>query len=164
PRVTTFSDTARPRRYILRERESPEIERGVPLVKKRWSIAIACTIAGVSAWTLFWTYITNKEKISSSIVQELIHLLRNDHWVKIIFGDGIVAETKWWLNEHPRICGSVDIPQGYVDLSFRVEGNNGSETVYFTSMRRDETQPFEILRFKLVADDGTICKVDSENS
>ncbi|KAK0239365.1 hypothetical protein EDD85DRAFT_821599 [Armillaria nabsnona] len=68
PRVTTFSDTARPRPYLVRKSELPAIKGGLPLIKKTWSAVIACGIASVS---MFWTYITNKETSSSTIMQVL---------------------------------------------------------------------------------------------
>ncbi|KAG7442395.1 uncharacterized protein BT62DRAFT_954777, partial [Guyanagaster necrorhizus] len=160
PRITTFSDTARPRPYLVRKKELPEIKGGLALVKRPWLAVVACSVTGVSAWTLFWTDITIEESLSSPIMKELIHVLRSDTEVKMILGEAIMPEGQWWHKGRPRVYGSVDIPHGYVDIRFRVEGSNGSGTVYFTSKRRDEAPPFDIVRFKVVADDGTVCKVD----
>jgi len=50
----------------------------------------------------------------------------------------------------------VKMLQGNIDISFRVKGHKGAGTVYFTSIRKARGEPFTALRFKIIADDGTI--------
>ncbi|EEB96071.1 hypothetical protein MPER_04855 [Moniliophthora perniciosa FA553] len=87
--------------------------------------------------------------------------LRADPKLKKVLGHAIRPQPEWWLNGDPNI---LDITmQGNVDMSFRIKGSKGSGTVYFTSIRREKGVPFTILRFKVIADDGTIVHVDSEH-
>ncbi|KNZ45434.1 hypothetical protein VP01_811g5 [Puccinia sorghi] len=54
--------------------------------------------------------------------------------------------------------------QGSVDVAFRICGSEGSGKVYFTSVRRDRGSEFEILRWKLIRDDGMILDLVNEEA
>jgi hypothetical protein len=58
----------------------------------------------------------------------------------------------------------VKMLQGNIDISFRVKGHKGAGTVYFTSIRRERGGPFTTLRFKVIADDGTVILIPCEIS
>lgn len=45
---------------------------------------------------------------------------------------------------------------GYIDLQFRIVGSQGTATVIFTSVRKDERATFQVVRWKVIRDsDGT---------
>lgn len=50
---------------------------------------------------------TNQEKISSSVVQQIMRELREDEELRAVLGDAIRMQGEWWLNGDPRIIGSV---------------------------------------------------------
>ncbi|KAJ9091176.1 hypothetical protein QFC20_007710, partial [Naganishia adeliensis] len=54
----------------------------------------------------------------------------------------------------PWISGNVNLPQGKVDLKFRIKGDKEHATVYFTSIRLEQNAEFRIVRYKLVTDSG----------
>ncbi|KAJ3875790.1 cytochrome oxidase complex assembly protein 1-domain-containing protein [Lentinula edodes] len=155
PNVTTYSGTSRPRPYHLKH-PPPALKRDLPRLQKTWPAILAFAVIGVAGWTAFLTFVTNQEKISSSVVQQIMRELREDEELRAVLGDAIRMQGEWWLNGDPRIIGSISTMQGNIDVSFRVKGSKGAGTVYFTSIRREKGVPFEILRFKVIADDGPI--------
>ncbi|KAJ4468724.1 cytochrome oxidase complex assembly protein 1-domain-containing protein [Lentinula aciculospora] len=192
PNVTTYSGTSRPRPYHLKH-PPPALKRDLPRLQRSWPTIVAFAVVGVAGWTVFLTYVTNQEKISSSVVKQIMRELREDEALRAVLGDAIRMQGEWWLNGDPRIIGSVCIVvtlstsrtlstfflqistmQGTIDVSFRVKGSKGAHTtitlsnkrwltpyigagtVYFTSIRREKGVPFETLRFKVIADDGSI--------
>lgn len=46
----------------------------------------------------------------------------------------------------------VNMMQGKVDVSFKIQGSKGTATAYFTSIRRSSHRPFEVLRFLVIPD------------
>ncbi|KAF9010318.1 DUF1783-domain-containing protein [Hymenopellis radicata] len=154
PRVTTYKDTSRPRPY----------QRDLPRLERRWPGTLAFAVVGVAGWVAFYTFVTNQEKISSSVVKQTLRTVRSDMGVKEVLGEAIRPQPEWWLNGDPRIIGSINMMQGNVDVSYRIKGTKGSGTLYFTSVRRDKGLPFDILRFKIIADDGTVIIVDASTA
>jgi len=71
-----------------------------------------------------------------------------------MLGAAIRPEPLWYLNGDPWISGRINMMQGNVDLSFRLKGHKGSGTLYFTSVRKSKHEPFKILRFKVIGDNG----------
>jgi cytochrome c oxidase assembly factor 1 len=89
-------------------------------------------------------------------------MVRDNGELKDMLGDAIRPEPAWYLNGDPWINGSVittthfcsihsisfflcfqiNLPQGNVDLSFRLKGHRGSGTLYFTSIRKAKGEPF----------------------
>ncbi|KAJ3832775.1 cytochrome oxidase complex assembly protein 1-domain-containing protein [Lentinula raphanica] len=155
PNVTVYSGTSRPRPYHLKH-PPPALKRDLPRLEKSWPAIVAFALVGIAGWTAFLTYVTNQEKISSSVVKQIMRELREDEELRTVLGDAIRMQGEWWLNGDPRIIGSISTMQGNIDVSFRIKGSKGAGTVYFTSIRREKGVPFEILRFKVIADDGTI--------
>lgn len=76
-----------------------------------------------------------------------------------MLGEAIRAEPVWYLNGDPWVNGSIRLLQGNVDLSFRVKGHKDSGTLYFTSIRKNKGEPFTILRFKVIGDNGQVIEV-----
>ncbi|RDX56371.1 DUF1783-domain-containing protein [Polyporus arcularius HHB13444] len=149
PEAETFDKTARPGLYY--SRPSP---KDLPPLQNKWPAILALGVLGVSAWGLFMVFVKNQEKLSSSIMQQLMTTVRESPELREVLGEAIRPEPEWWMNGDPWINGAIHIPGGNIDLSFRVKGHKGSGTLYFTSIRRVKGEPFQILRFKVIADDG----------
>jgi cytochrome c oxidase assembly factor 1 len=124
---------------------------------------LAFATVGVSAWAAFLLFATNQEKLASSVVKQILQTVRENEELKEMLGDAIRPEPAWYLNGDPWIHGSVitttrfcsihsisshsfytkiNLPQGNVDLSFRLKGHRGSGTLYFTSIRKAKGEPF----------------------
>jgi len=111
---------------------------------------------GLSAWGAFLLYAMNQERLSSSVVQQIISRLKLEPRLLPALGQSIRFEPQWWAFGDPYISGAVNLLQGNVDVSFRVQGSRGKGTVYFTSIRQTKGATFTILRFKVICDDGTV--------
>ncbi|KAF9460861.1 cytochrome oxidase complex assembly protein 1-domain-containing protein [Collybia nuda] len=157
PPVETFSSTSRPRPYQAKHPQTREL----PLIKKKWPILLTAVLVGVAGWGAFMAYVTNKEKISSSVVRQIMRSVRDDEQLKEALGEVIRPQPEWWLNGDPMIYGRISQLQGNVDVSFRIRGTKGAGTLYFTSIRKDKGLPFTILRFKIICDTGRIIFVDA---
>ena len=118
----------------------------------------ALVVAG-ACWTMFMTYATNQEKISSSVFRSIMRSVRSDSQVHEKLGDAVRPAPEWWLNGDPKIEGRISQLQGNIDVSFRVKGSKGSGTLYFTSIRKEKGVPFTVLRFKVICDDGTVINI-----
>ncbi|KAE9400405.1 DUF1783-domain-containing protein, partial [Gymnopus androsaceus JB14] len=156
PSVSVYTGTSRPRPYHLKH--PPPQSRALPRLKSPYPPIILFSLLGISLWALFITYVTNQEKMSSSVVKGIVKELRGDSGLSLrqSLGDAIRMQGEWWLNGDPWVRGNISTMQGNIDLSFRVRGTKGAGTVYFTSIRRDKGLPFEILRFKVISDDGKV--------
>ncbi|KAJ7583283.1 cytochrome oxidase complex assembly protein 1-domain-containing protein [Mycena floridula] len=150
PTVTTFSDTSRPRPF----------KRDLPRIESRWPQVVSFVVLGVAGWALFLTLMTNQEKMSSSVVKQIMRTLRTDEQVHEVLGEAVRMQGEWWLNGDARIHGRISTMQGNIDVSFKVKGTKGAGTLYFTSIRREKGAPFEILRFRIICDDGTVIDVN----
>ncbi|KAF9264511.1 DUF1783-domain-containing protein [Marasmius fiardii PR-910] len=160
PSTTLFTGTSQPRPYSAYN-STPKLKRELPRLPRRWPFVLAFSLLGLAGWGGFMTVVTNQEKITSSVFKQVMRSIRNDPKVNDAIGDAIRPQPEWWLNGDPNIRGQISTMQGNVDMSFRVKGSKGSGTVYFTSIRREKGVPFTILRFKVIADDGTVIHVDS---
>ncbi|KAJ7630511.1 cytochrome oxidase complex assembly protein 1-domain-containing protein, partial [Roridomyces roridus] len=114
--------------------------RDLPRIEKRWPAMLGLAVVVVTGWAAFLTYVTNETKVTSSVVKQIL---------------------QWWLNGYPVIHGQINQLQGNIDLSFRIKGALGSGTVYFTSVRKAKGMPYEILRFRVILDDGRIVEVET---
>jgi len=97
-------------------------------------------------------------------MRRVLSELRDSEDVRAVLGDAVRPEPTWYLNGSPWVSGSVKMLQGNIDVSFRVKGHRGAGTVYFTSIRRERGGPFTTLRFKVIADDGTVILIPCETS
>ncbi|KAJ9092079.1 hypothetical protein QFC19_008853 [Naganishia cerealis] len=98
--------------------------------------------------------VTNAERLSSSVLRQITYQLRNSEEVKAALGDGVRYSENWWGFGEPWISGNVNLPQGKVDLKFRIKGDKEHATVYFTSIRPEQNSEFRIVRYKVVTDSG----------
>ncbi|KAI0362526.1 DUF1783-domain-containing protein [Trametes cingulata] len=151
PEAEIFDKTARPGIYY----ERPKHQRDLPPLQSKWPAIFALGVVGMSAWAVFMVFVTNQEKLSSSVMQQIMNTIRENPELRQVLGEAIRPEPVWWMNGDPWISGAIHMPGGNIDLSFRVKGHKGAGTLYFTSIRREKGKPFEILRFKVIADDGT---------
>jgi len=150
PAPENFSSPSRPRQYYSR----PVTKRELPGIPRTWPTVALLGTVGLAAWGVFLTYAANQERLSSSITQQVLINLKDSPEVQEVLGDAIRPEPVWYLNGDPRVDGVINVPQGNVDLKFRVKGHKDSGTVHFTSIRRDKGKPFTIIRFKVIADGG----------
>lgn len=155
PPIETFSSPSKPRLYYAR----PPTQSDLPEIKKRWPLVLALATVGITGWAAFLLFVTNQEKLASSVVKQILQTVREHDGLKDVLGDAIRPEPTWYLNGDPWISGSVNLPAGHVDLSFRLKGHRGSGTLYFTSIRKAKGEPFTPLRFRVISDDGRIINV-----
>ncbi|OBZ65678.1 hypothetical protein A0H81_14316 [Grifola frondosa] len=117
PEVETFSQTARPGIYY------PRPQRELPPLKNKWPLVLAFGAIGVSLWAGFMAYVANEEKLSSSVMQQIMSTVREDPQLREVLGEAIRPEPVWWMNGNPRVDGAIHMPGGNVDLSFRLKGH-----------------------------------------
>ncbi|GLB35624.1 putative cytochrome oxidase complex assembly protein 1 [Lyophyllum shimeji] len=158
PEVETFSDTSRPQPYYAKHPPTREL----PPIKKTWPVIVGAIFGGLAGWVAFMAYVTNQEKISSSVVRQIMRAVREDPVVQEVLGSAIRPQPEWWLNGDPLIRGKISQLQGNVDVSFRIRGSKDSGTLYFTSIRKEKGLPFTILRFKVIGDEGTVILIDAK--
>ncbi|KAF8237085.1 DUF1783-domain-containing protein [Tricholoma matsutake] len=157
PEIETFSATSKPRPYAAKHPPFREL----PRLQRRWPMVLAAAALGISAWGVFMVVVTNQEKISSSVVKQIMRSVREDARLKEVLGEAMRPQPEWWLNGDPKIHGRISQLQGNVDVSFRIKGSKGSGTLYFTSIRKEKGLPFTILRFKVICDNGAVIYIDS---
>ncbi|OCH93871.1 DUF1783-domain-containing protein [Obba rivulosa] len=154
PAVETFSEASKPREYHSRPQP-----RDLPPLRRTWPTVAVLSLVGVGAWVLFLTYTANQERLSSSVMQRVLASVRASPELRDVLGEAIRPVPEWWLNGDPWVHGEIRLMQGNVDLSFRVKGSKDSGTLYFTSIRKAKGEPFTVLRFRVIADDGTVVNV-----
>lgn len=76
------------------------------------------------------------------------HRVRSSPEVHALIGEPVFLKRSAFGD--PWIDGIVNPLKGKVDMSFQVEGPEGVANVYFTSVRKHKTDPFELLRFLVV--------------
>jgi cytochrome c oxidase assembly factor 1 len=116
-----------PRRYTHSARPQPRSElptvpvssthdirfhpdaHSISLCKKRWPAILAFATVGVAGWAGFLLYATNQEKLSSSVVRQIMRAVQQDNNLKALLGDAISPEPAWYLNGDPWISGQVRV-------------------------------------------------------
>ncbi|EDR03343.1 uncharacterized protein LACBIDRAFT_191598 [Laccaria bicolor S238N-H82] len=155
PVVETYSATSKPRPYYAKHPPYREL----PKIKSKWPVAISALTIAVLGWSGFMAYVTNQEKLSSSVSRSILRAVREDPQLRQVLGEVIRPQPEWWLNGDPWISGHINQLQGNIDVSFRIRGSRSSGTIYFTSIRKEKGVPFTVLRFKVICDDGTIVHI-----
>ncbi|KAF8552567.1 DUF1783-domain-containing protein, partial [Imleria badia] len=155
PPTETFSAPSKPKLYYTR----PPPRDDLPQIQKRWPFILAFAALGVSGWAAFLLVAMNQERLSSSVVRQILQTAREDKELHAALGDAIRFEPTWYLNGDPWISGSINLPQGNVDVSFRLKGHRGSGTLYFTSIRKAKGEAFTPLRFRVICDDGSVINI-----
>ncbi|KAH9952063.1 cytochrome oxidase complex assembly protein 1-domain-containing protein, partial [Amylocystis lapponica] len=136
PAPETFALPSKPRQYYTRP------QRDLPQTKSKWPLAIVLGTLGIGSWAAFIAYAANQEKLSSSVVRQLMETIRTSSELRPVLGEAIRFEPVWWLNGDPWISGAIYLMQGNVDLSFRLKGHLQSGTLYFTSIRKAKGEQF----------------------
>ncbi|KAJ7101005.1 cytochrome oxidase assembly protein 1, partial [Mycena crocata] len=127
--------------------------------KRRWPMAVGVAALVLTSWAAFLTYVTNETKVTSSVVKQMLRTIKSDPQLAETLGLAIRPQPEWWLNGYPIIHGQINQLQGNIDVSFRIKGSQGFGTVYFTSVRKAKGMPYDILRFRVILDDGRIIEV-----
>ncbi|OCF57989.1 hypothetical protein L486_04016 [Kwoniella mangroviensis CBS 10435] len=156
-----FSGPSRPR--LIYERPG---DRDLPKVGLTLSSAgsvIALGLLGLG-WGAFLLHATNAERLASSVLRQVTFQLRNSKEVISVLGENVRLVENWWALGQPWISGTINLMQGRVDLSFRVRGDKGAGTVYFTSIRPQEQGAWRIVRYKIIADDGEVVRLENLES
>ncbi|WOO85190.1 Cytochrome c oxidase assembly factor 1 [Vanrija pseudolonga] len=153
PHEEVFNSPARPRAIYQRPRD-------LPILKNRIPLYLALAALGLGAWGLFILHATNNERLSSSVVRQISFQLRNSPEVANLLGDGVKFAPNLWGFGEPWIHGSINLMQGRIDLKFRVEGSQKQGTLFFTSIRPQQAASWQILRYKLITDDGEVLRIE----
>ncbi|KAF8213506.1 cytochrome oxidase complex assembly protein 1-domain-containing protein [Mycena galopus ATCC 62051] len=135
--------------------------RPLPQIEKRWPTFIGIGVIVLTSWAAFLTYVTNETKVTSSVVKQILRTIKADPQLLEALGFAIRPQPEWWLNGYPIIHGQINQLQGNIDVSFRIKGSLGSGTVYFTSVRKAKGIPYDILRFRVILDDGRVVEVQT---
>ncbi|UZJ52860.1 hypothetical protein CBS101457_002180 [Exobasidium rhododendri] len=114
--------------------------------------ALFFILFSLSSWTAFTLHATNRERLASSVLKNVMEKIKDDERVQTQLGENVQLKREALLAGDPWINGSVNMMQGKVDMSFRVKGSRDSGKAYFTSIRRDQSKPYETLRFLIVLD------------
>ncbi|TCD67044.1 hypothetical protein EIP91_000606 [Steccherinum ochraceum] len=154
PESVTYSGTSKPREYYTRPQP-----RELPPLQRRWPAILALSVFGCAAWVAFYAYAQNQERFSSSVFKQVMTTVRDNAEAQELLGEAIRPEPSWFLNGDPWVNGSNRMLQGNVDLSFRLKGHKGSGTLYFTSIRKAKGEPFTILRFRVIGDNGQVVNI-----
>ncbi|KAN0066280.1 cytochrome oxidase assembly protein 1 [Thecaphora frezii] len=120
--------------------------------QNRKPVFILAALIAIGSWSAFAAFATNKERLSSSVFKSALIQLKDSSEVQAALGDPIMLVPSTFGD--PWVSGSVNMMQGRVDMSFRVQGRRDAGTAYFTSIRRDQNKAFEVLRFLVVTDAG----------
>ncbi|KAJ6604243.1 cytochrome oxidase assembly protein 1, partial [Mycena vulgaris] len=129
--------------------------------KRRWPTVVGLTALVLTGWAAFLTYVTNETKVTSSVVKQILRTLKGNDQLVETLGLAIRPQPEWWLNGYPIIHGQINQLQGNIDVSFRIKGSLGAGTVYFTSVRKAKGIPYDILRFRVILDDGRVVEVQA---
>jgi len=146
-----------------KSRTVPASHRELPRLPSRTPLYVGSFLVIASVWAGFIAFSTNAEKANSSIVKAVLFELRSRPAVVEALGPSITPE-KDDLFGQLWVTGQINLMQGSVDVAFRVSGSERSGKVYFTSVRRERGSEFEILRWKLIRDDGMVLDLVNEEA
>jgi Cytochrome oxidase complex assembly protein 1 len=77
------------------------------ILQKRWPLITAFVGVGLAGWAAFLLVATNQEKLSSSVVRQIIRTAKDNKELREMLGKAIRPQPEWWLNGNPWIEGSV---------------------------------------------------------
>jgi cytochrome c oxidase assembly factor 1 len=89
------------------------------LSQKRWPLITAFVALGIVGWAAFLLVATNQEKLSSSVVRQVLRTVKDNKEIKEMLGDAIRPQPEWWLNGDPWVQGAVS--QHLLSWWFRVQ-------------------------------------------
>ncbi|OAV91218.1 hypothetical protein PTTG_07827 [Puccinia triticina 1-1 BBBD Race 1] len=146
-----------------KSRTVPDSHRELPDLPSRTPLYVGSFLVIASVWAGFIYFSTNAEKANSSIVKAVLFELRSNPSVLSALGHSIKPQ-KDDLFGQLLVDGSINLMQGSVDVAFRVTGSERSGKVYFTSVRRERGSEFEIIRWKLIRDDGVVVDLVNQDT
>ena len=88
------------------------------LVQKKWPFILAFAALGVSGWAAFLLVAMNQERLSSSVVRQVLKTAREDKALQAALGDAIRFEPTWYLNGDPWINGSVCVSFSFSSFAY----------------------------------------------
>ena len=59
---------------------------------------------------MFMVFVGNQERLSSSIMQQIMSTIRENAELREVIGEAVRPEPVWWMNGDPWINGAVRIP------------------------------------------------------
>ena len=130
------------------EQRETRVKEALPPLPNRRPYIIAGVLATVASWYAFSMFLNNKERLSSSVLRMVMNRIKDSPAGVEQLGRPV--SLKGSILGDPWIEGMVNPVRGKVDLSFEIEGPRGRATVYFTSVRQQHGQMFEVLRFLVV--------------
>lgn len=77
------------------------------ILQKRWPLITAFVAVGLVGWAAFLLVVTNQEKLSSSVVRQIMRTVKDSRELREMLGEAIRPQPEWWLNGDPWIEGSV---------------------------------------------------------
>lgn len=98
----------------------------LPVVRSFYRPAILLSLAlTLGTWSAFTLHATNKERLSSSVVKNIVDHIRQDRDIERLMGDNVQLERSTYLLGDPWIRGNINMMQGRVDIKFRLKGQKG---------------------------------------
>lgn len=129
------------------------VKHPIPPLPNRKPLYIAGGASLVALWYVLSAYFNNKERVGSSVLRMVSQRVRSAPEVYELLGEPVRIKRSMFGD--PWIEGIINPLKGKVDMSFEVVGPRGVGKVYFTSVRKHKTDPFELLRFLVVPHDDT---------
>ncbi|KAK9365469.1 cytochrome oxidase complex assembly protein 1-domain-containing protein [Lipomyces kononenkoae] len=126
------------------------VDRDLPDVQSRTPRLIGYYTIFFSVMTVISLGFFNYERQQSPIVSSTMYSVRRSPAARDLLGSNIRFK-----DAIPWISGSLDFLHGNVDLSYKIIGSaNVAATLHFKSIRRAKGEPFEMVAWELIADDG----------
>ncbi|KAK9247493.1 cytochrome oxidase complex assembly protein 1-domain-containing protein [Lipomyces tetrasporus] len=126
------------------------VDRDLPDVQSRTPRLVVYYTVFFSVMAVISLGFFNYERQQSPIVSSTLYSVRRSPAARDLLGTNIRFKDAF-----PWISGSLDFLHGNVDLSYKIIGSaNVPATLHFRSIRRAKGEPFEMLAWELIAEDG----------
>lgn len=80
------------------------------MLQNRRPVFIIAAIVAVTSWSMFASYATNKERLSSSVFRSVLSQLKDSEQITAALGDSILLEPSTFGD--PWVSGSVSLRLG----------------------------------------------------
>lgn len=119
PVTRIFDETSKPRPYMRTERDLPPVKVSTLITslpvhslrydiwQKRWPMLIAMSTFTIASWAAFYAFHINKEKLSTSVVRQLLYTISHDKELAAVLGDNVNIQPRWWVNGRGWVNGAV---------------------------------------------------------
>lgn len=77
------------------------------MLQSKWPVILALGALGVSAWAVFMVFVGNQERLSSSVMQQIMTTIRENVELRDVIGEAVRPEPVWWMNGDPWVDGAV---------------------------------------------------------